>query len=148
MNCLIWNCLWLRNLCTWKELRDIIQAKDPSVVFIAKKLADEARLDSVQRNIDFDNNKKKGGFKSRLRCWFSSLLEVISEFGGGWFITLLHAWIDKGSNNEWRFTGFFGELDTSRKIEAWDSFRNLITTQMYHGYVQEILMSILDKILS
>ena len=52
-------------------------------------------------------------------------MEVISEFGGGWFITLLHAWIDKGSNNEWRFTGFFGELDTSRRIEAWDSFRNL-----------------------
>ena len=59
MNCLIWNCLWLRNLCTWKGLRDIIQAKDPSVVFIAKKLADEARLDSVQRNIDFDNKKKR-----------------------------------------------------------------------------------------
>ena len=54
MNCLVWNCLGLGNLCTGKKLGDIIWAKDPSVVFIAETLADEARLDTMQINIDFD----------------------------------------------------------------------------------------------
>ena len=54
MNCLVWNCLGLGNLCIGKKLGDIIWAKDPSVVFIAETLADEARLDTMQINIDFD----------------------------------------------------------------------------------------------
>ena len=94
MNCLVWNCLGLGNLCTGKKLGDIIWAKDPSVVFIAETLADEARLDTMQINIDFDIYiyiYKKGGSKSRSRWWFSSLFEVISEFGGGWFTTLIYA---------------------------------------------------------
>ena len=93
MNCLVWNFLGLGNPCTGKKLGDIIWAKVPSVMFIAETLADEARLDTVQRNIYFDIYIYiyKGGSKSRSRWWFSSLFEVISEFGGGWFIALLYA---------------------------------------------------------
>ena len=47
MNCLVWNCRGLGNLRTGKELGDIIRAKDPSVVFIAETLADDARLDMI-----------------------------------------------------------------------------------------------------
>ena len=54
MNCLVWNCLGLGNLCTGKKLGDIIWVKDSSVMFIAETLADEARLDTMQINIDFD----------------------------------------------------------------------------------------------
>lgn len=53
MNCLVRNCCGLGSLCTGKELEDIIWAKDPSVVYIAKTLADEARLDTMQQSIDF-----------------------------------------------------------------------------------------------
>ena len=33
----------------------------------------------------------------------------------------IDTWIDKVSENEWRFTGFYGELDTVRRCKAWDS---------------------------
>ena len=55
MSCLIWNCRGLGNLRTGRELIDIIQAKDPSVVFLAETLADDTRLELVQQNIDFDH---------------------------------------------------------------------------------------------
>ena len=55
MNCLPWNCRGLRNLRTRKELVEIIRAKDPFVVFLAETLTDEARLNTVQRNIEFDH---------------------------------------------------------------------------------------------
>ena len=44
MNLKVWNCRGLRILSTGKELGDIIPVKDPSVVFIAETLANEARL--------------------------------------------------------------------------------------------------------
>ena len=55
MNCLVWNCRELGNLHTGKELGEIIQAKDPSVVFIVETLAEEARLDTIQQNLEFEN---------------------------------------------------------------------------------------------
>ena len=55
MSCLAWNCGGLGNPCTVRELGDLIQAKDPSVVFLAETWADEARLKKVKRNLGFDN---------------------------------------------------------------------------------------------
>ena len=55
MSCLAWNCCGLGNLRTGKELVEIIRAKVPSVVFLAETLTDEARLDTIQRNIEFDH---------------------------------------------------------------------------------------------
>ena len=55
MSCLAWNCLGLGNLRTGRELDEIIRAKDPSVVFLAETVTDDARLEVVQRNIGFDH---------------------------------------------------------------------------------------------
>ena len=55
MNLLVWNCRGLGNLRTEKELRNIIGAKDPSIVFLAETWADEARLDRVLHNINFNH---------------------------------------------------------------------------------------------
>ena len=53
--CLAWNCHGLGNLRIGKELVEIIRAKDLFVVFLAETLIDEARLDTVQRNIEFNH---------------------------------------------------------------------------------------------
>ena len=55
MICIVWNCRGLGNLRTGKELGEIIRAKDPSVMFIAKTLAEEAKLDTIQQNLEFEN---------------------------------------------------------------------------------------------
>ena len=47
--------LWAWEPTYRKELEVLIRAKDPSIVFLAETLADEARLKEVQRNINFDN---------------------------------------------------------------------------------------------
>ena len=31
--------------------------------------------------------------------------------------------IDKGTDNEWHFIGFYGELATSRRSEVWDNLQ-------------------------
>ena len=37
----------------------------------------------------------------------------------------IHSVINKDSYNEWRLTGFYGELETTRRTEAWDQLRYL-----------------------
>ena len=70
MSLLVRNCRELENQRTRKELGDLIWAKDPSVVFIAKTWIDEARLDRILHNINFDHNwevsKGSGGGDSVL----------------------------------------------------------------------------------
>ena len=51
MSCLVWNYSGLGNLRTKDELVDLVQAKDPSVVFIAETWVDEARLKQVQNRL-------------------------------------------------------------------------------------------------
>ena len=119
MNCLVWNCRGLRNLRIRKVLGDIIQAKDPSVVFIAKTWADEARLNSVFHNIDVDHNwvVPREGHGGGLILFWKDLVNLTIKDSSRYFIDTC---IDKNSDNAWRFTGFYGELETSRRFEAWD----------------------------
>ena len=55
MSLLVRNCRELENQRTRKELGDLIWAKDLSIVFIAETWIDEARLDRILHNINFDH---------------------------------------------------------------------------------------------
>ena len=48
MSCLFWICRGLENLRIEKELRELIWAKDLSVVFLAETWVDEARLKKIK----------------------------------------------------------------------------------------------------
>ena len=66
MGCLVWNYRGLGNPCIENELAELVWVKDPSVVFLAETWADEARLKSVLRKIEFENmfiatRQNKGG---------------------------------------------------------------------------------------
>ena len=56
MSCLVWNYKGLGNHLALRELVKVVQAKAPSVVFLAETLADEAKLDYVKDHIQFDKN--------------------------------------------------------------------------------------------
>ena len=55
MSLLVWKCRGLGNLPTEKELGDLTRAQDPSVLFIAETWTDEARLQKIKRNLQFDH---------------------------------------------------------------------------------------------
>ncbi|KAL4605197.1 hypothetical protein ACB092_09G011500 [Castanea dentata] len=124
MNLLVWNCRGLRNLRTEKELVSIIRAKDPSVVFIAETWTDEARLDRTLSYINFyqkwviPRTSRGGGL---VLFWKNSInLKVVDSHR-----YYIDAVINKNGKDEWRFIGFYGELDTSKRNEAWAKLRSL-----------------------
>lgn len=55
MNCLVWNYHGFGNLRIRKEPGEIIWIKGPSIVFIVKTRMDEARLERVQQEINFEH---------------------------------------------------------------------------------------------
>ena len=116
MNCIVWNCRELGNLRIRKELGEIIRAKDPSVVFIAETQAEEARLDTIQQNLDFENKwvvPKVGHGGGLVLFWKASINLVVSNSSKYYIDT----WIDKGSPNEWRFIGFYGEPNLQGEVK-------------------------------
>ena len=54
MSLLLWNCCGLGDSRRENELVRLIQAKNPSVVFIAETWIDEVRLDQILSKINFD----------------------------------------------------------------------------------------------
>jgi len=65
------------------DLAEFVQAKDPSVVFIAKTWADEARLKEVKQKIQFENmfvvpREIKGG--GLVLFWKESIAVIVEGF--------------------------------------------------------------------
>ena len=128
MNLLVWNYRGLGNLRTEKELVSILRAKDHSVVFIAETWADEARLECTLSNINFDQKwvvprTTRGG--GLVLFWKNSVNLIVVESHKYY----IDAVINKNDDDEWRFTGFYGEPDSSRRNEAWAKLRSLNSSQ-------------------
>ena len=102
----------------------MIWAQDPSIVFLAETWLDKDRLETI-----------------KARYKFGGLVEVSRENRGGGVTVLwkkecdftmdsyslnhIDAIVNKGKDDEWRFTGFYGEPDTNIRHESWAKLRRL-----------------------
>ena len=124
MSLLVWNCRGLGNPLIEDQLADLVWAKDPSVVFLAETWTDKARLEQVQRRIQSKNlfevprKNKAGGLAIFWKEGFPLDIETFS-------INHIDTTINKNKENEWRFTGFYGEPETHKRHESWAKLRSL-----------------------
>ena len=103
---------------TKKELRDLIQAKDPSVVFKAKTWIDEARPKTKKRRLKFDHmflvpRIHRGG--GLVLFWKESMNLRVETSSKNHIDCIIRG----GSEGAWRFTGFYGEPITHKRHESW-----------------------------
>ncbi|KAK9983952.1 hypothetical protein SO802_033477 [Lithocarpus litseifolius] len=124
MSLLCWNCRGLGNPETGQELGDLIRAQDPSVVFLAETWLKKARLEEI-----------------RAQYKFGGMIEVSREGKGGGVVLFwkkdcdismdsyspnhIDAIVNKGKDDAWRFTGFYGELDMRNHHMSWATLRKL-----------------------
>ena len=124
MSCIMWNCRGLGNQPAVQELVEVVQAKAPTIVFLAETLADEARLEYVKDRIRFDKmftvkRVSRGGGLALL--WKSNIgVEVESSL-----VNHIDVTINKNSEAAWRFTGFYGEPETHMRHKSWDLLKYL-----------------------
>ena len=124
MSLIVWNYYELGNLHRGKEFGVVIRAKDLSAVFITETWVDKARLKEIQRQIEFENfffrerNNRGGGLAL---YWRNSLDLSIDTFSKNH----IDAIINKGTEEAWRFTGFYREPITQKRFESWNKLRQL-----------------------
>ena len=109
------------------ELAKMVQAKDPSVVFLVETWANEARLKDVKRKIQFENmfvspRTSRGG---GLVMFWRSTIDVSVEGSDKNHIDTIINKNKESEESEWYFIGFYGEPDTQKRIESWDLLRAL-----------------------
>ena len=93
-------------------------------MFIAKTWTDKARLNRTLSKINFDQKwvvprlNRGGGL---VLFWKSSInIEVVDSHR--YYIDTI---INGNTEDAWRFIGFYGELETHRRSEAWNKLRSL-----------------------
>ena len=118
--------LGLGNQRAVQELVDLVQVKAPLLVFLAETWADEARLNYVKDRIRFDQKffvgriNKGGGLALFWRDGIE--VDVVTSL-----LNHIDVTVNKNTDKPWRFTGFYGELETQRRFESWDLFCNTPT---------------------
>ena len=98
--------------------------RDPSVVFLAETLADDVRLEIVQRSVELDHRwvVPREGRGGGLALFWKSSINLTAVGSSKYYIDAV---IDKDSDNEWHLTSFYCEPETARRSEAWDQLRYL-----------------------
>ena len=110
---------------TYREgVEVVVQAKDPSAVFLAETWADVARLKEIKHNLDFENlffverTNRGGGLALYWRNSIDLKVETFSKYH-------IDAIINKGKADAWRMTSFYGEPMTQRRTESWSTLHQL-----------------------
>ena len=82
MKILAWNCRRLGNRLVVQELVDIIQAQDPSIVFLSETWSNREQMVCIKERLDFGDlfiilNEGRGGglallWKANIKVWVDS----------------------------------------------------------------------------
>ena len=121
---LCWICRGLGNPRTVQELSDLVRVQDPAVVFLVETWLEEARLDSIRDKLQMGH---KFGV-SRIH-WGGGLalfwkqdidLKVVNSSPN-----FIDAIFNVGKENSWRFTGFYGALETQNHHRSWSCLQQL-----------------------
>ena len=131
MNTLSWNYQGLRNPHTVNALKKIVQAEDPSLVFLMEtKLPLKAmkRMSNIKNSLGLTqglvvpSEGKSGG----LALLWKPEVKVDTQTFSRWYINAI---IDSGDSiGKWRLTRFYGHPDTQGRPKSWAFLHQLAKT--------------------
>ncbi|KAL5564766.1 hypothetical protein UlMin_027930 [Ulmus minor] len=124
MNILVWNVRGLGNTRTFQILRDHVQQFCPSLVFLSETLCSKSYLEHIQAKLNFSGMvtwEKEGRSGGLCLLWTDSIdIRLLTGSKGH-----IDAIISSHDNSKWRFTGMYGNPDTSLRTQFWDLMKRL-----------------------
>lgn len=124
MSLLFWKYRELGNQQTAQELNDFVWAQDLVVLFLSKTWLDKVGLVVIRDSLQFGGyhgvSKISRGGGLVLFCKNDLGVHVESSSTNH-----IDALINKGKEDMWRFTGFYGALKTHLRMELWNLLRDL-----------------------
>ncbi|KAL5541281.1 hypothetical protein UlMin_042503 [Ulmus minor] len=124
MNILVWNVRGLGNTRTFQILHDHVQQFCPSLVFLSETLCSKSYLEQIRVKLNFSGLvtwEKEGRSGGLCLLWTDSVdVRLLSGSKGH-----IDAIISSPDNSKWRFTGMYGNPDTTLRIQFWDLLKRL-----------------------
>ena len=90
-------------------------------MFLAETWTDKARLDQIQHYINFEHKRvvERSNRGGGLVLFWKSIVNLTMKDTPKYYID---AFINKNTDEECRFTSFYGEPETCKRHKAWKKF--------------------------
>ena len=128
MNLLSWNYRGLGNLRIVNALAEVVKKEEPKIVFLMETKSNRDWMVMVKDKCNFkhglyvDNIGSKGGLAM---LWGEEVKLDIQTFSQSHIDCLVDSGAEYGW---WHLTGFYCNLETSKRKESWDTMKHLGTT--------------------
>ncbi|XP_059451003.1 uncharacterized protein LOC132181787 [Corylus avellana] len=127
MSIMSWNCRGLGNPRTVRDLCRLVKVKKPEMVFLMETIMGKTKMERIRRRLGFPNMLvvdcvgKSGGLAL---LWTETIEVEVQNYSSRHINAKVNT---KPSVGWWKFTGFYGHPEASKRKEAWGLIRHLAT---------------------
>ena len=122
---LSWNCRRLGNLRTVQELDQLVKEKRPNLVFLMETKLCKGKMERIRIKLKFrnmfvmDNIGKSNGLAL---FWEDECKAEIQNYSQRHINAIIN---NHHGHMEWKFTGFYGHPDASKRGKVWNLLKAL-----------------------
>ena len=125
MSVVCWNYQGLENPCTVKALQKVVLEEDPILVFLIETKLVVSEMEGIKSKLDQQQglvvpSVRRGGGLALL--WRNSTKVDVQTFSPHHIDVIV---TDDHDNRKWRFTGFYGHSETSKREVSWQLLEEL-----------------------
>ena len=127
MSAICWNCRGLGNPRTVGTLQKLVLEEDPTLVFLMETKFNVQEMVEIKHKLERSQGmivpsvRRSGGLAL---LWKESLLVEVQTFSPRHIDVII---TEDARKKKWRFTGFYGNPETSKREESWSLLVNLST---------------------
>ncbi|TYI08986.1 hypothetical protein ES332_A09G039700v1, partial [Gossypium tomentosum] len=124
MKIICWNCRGVGNPATVRDLKQLLVAIDPDIIFLCETKVSANRFDFVRRRCRMEGclavnaEGKSGGL---VMMWKESKKVEIQTYSSNHIDALVHM----KNESPIRFTGFYGNADPNRRQNSWNMLKRV-----------------------
>ncbi|KAA3459982.1 reverse transcriptase [Gossypium australe] len=140
-----WNVHGLGSSWATRRLRYFLKQRNPHMVFLMETKIDKKRMEKVRRScgflngVDFEAEGMRGGL---CLAWKEEIIVTLRSFSKNHIDVMVK---EENTNEEWRFTGFYGSPYVNNKNGSWNLLQKLGEDQTHlwlvSGDFNEIMYS-------
>uniref|UniRef100_A0A7N2KPM2 DUF4283 domain-containing protein n=1 Tax=Quercus lobata TaxID=97700 RepID=A0A7N2KPM2_QUELO len=145
MNSLAWNCRGLGNRRTVRALEKVVTSEDPILIFLIKTKLVMSEMEEIKAGLKRIQGlvvPSKGRSSGLALLWKQELKVAVQTYSNSHIDAVISP---NDSTQDWRFTGFYGNPETSKREELWLLLKRLASTNtlpwFYIGEFNELMNS-------